>query len=204
MREEEVRSILQGLRTHIIKYTFDLAADLPISVIRNAHSAGIGYSFKTSRNIDAIAKNIVVIEDDVTDMNANSKFDPFVLWHVGIPIGHAALDVGRAPRRIDGAGKLDQHAVPGGLDDATAMRGNRRVENGFTERFEHGQRAFFVRPHKAAVPGDIRSKHRRQSPLDVFFGQMAPWKRVLICSYESTGGGLSARCNIFSADCRTG
>ena len=133
-----LNDILQGLWSYIIKYDLDLAAYLPISVIRNTHSASIGYSFKTSRNIDAITKNIIVIEDDITDMNANSKFDPFVLRHVSILISHAALDVGGAPHRIDGAGKLDQHAVPGGLDDATAMRGNRRVEKGFTERFEQG------------------------------------------------------------------
>src|SRR5580704_6708668 len=99
--------ILQGLRSYIIKYNFDFAADLPISVIQNTDSTGIRYSFKASRDIDAIAKNIIVVKDDITDVDANSKFDPFVLRHVGILINHAALDIGCAPRRIDGAGELD-------------------------------------------------------------------------------------------------
>ncbi len=73
-------------------------------------------------DVDAVAENIVVVDDDVADMDADAEFDPLILRHGGVLLGHAALDLDRAARRVDGAGELDQHAVAGGLDDAAAMR----------------------------------------------------------------------------------
>ena len=61
-------------------------------------------------------------------MNADAKFDARILRHAGVLPGHAALDFNRAARRVHGAGKLHQHAVAGGLDDAAAMCGDRRID----------------------------------------------------------------------------
>ncbi len=56
-------------------------------------------------------------------MNADAEFDPLILRHGGILLGHTALDFNRMAHRIDGAGKLDQHAVTGRLDDVASMGG---------------------------------------------------------------------------------
>ena len=36
-------------------------------------------AFKARRNVDAVAENIVVVDDDVADVNADAKFDPGIL-----------------------------------------------------------------------------------------------------------------------------
>ena len=45
-------------------------------VIGDADAAGLRNSFKPRRDVDAVAKDIVVVDDDVADMDADPKFDP--------------------------------------------------------------------------------------------------------------------------------
>jgi len=42
---------------------------------------------------------------------------------------HGALDFSGTSRGVDGARELDQRAVAGGLDDATAVRGDPGIDN---------------------------------------------------------------------------
>jgi hypothetical protein len=72
-------------------------------------------------NIDPITKDIVLFDDDIADVNADAKFDPPDLRHVGISFGHAALNFDGASHGVDDAGELNESAVPGILDDATVM-----------------------------------------------------------------------------------
>ena len=62
-------------------------------------------------NVDGITEDVVVIQNDVTDMNADPEFDPLVRRYVGILFGHTSLDFNCTADRIDGASKLDQHAI---------------------------------------------------------------------------------------------
>ena len=56
------------------------------------------------------------------------------------------LHLDRAAHRIDDAGKLDQQAVAGGLDDAAAVLGDLGVDELGADRLQRGERAFLVRP----------------------------------------------------------
>ena len=156
------------------KRDLDLAADLPLRVVGNADAAGLGDAFQPGGDVDAVAENIVVIDDDVADVDADAEFDARVLRHVGVLRGHAALDFDRAAHRIDGAGELHQHAVAGGLDDAAAMRGDTGIDQRLAQRLSVGERAFLVATHQAAVAGDIRRQHRRQPPFHALAGQDGP------------------------------
>ncbi len=111
-------NILQRLRTHIFQGDTDLAADLALGVIGDADAAGLCDSLKARGDVDAVAENIVVVDNDVADVNADAEFDPDILRHAGVLRGHAPLDFYGAFHGIDRAGELDQHAVACGLDDA--------------------------------------------------------------------------------------
>jgi hypothetical protein len=65
--------------THILEGNIDFAANLTLRVIRNADAARLGNALKPRRNVDAIAKNITVIDDDVADMDADAKFYQLIL-----------------------------------------------------------------------------------------------------------------------------
>lgn len=80
-------------------------------------------------------------------MNADAKFDPFVLRHIGILFCHAALDFVGTSHGVDHAGELNECAVPGILDDASAMISDFGIKKRPSKRSQLRQRAFFVDPY---------------------------------------------------------
>jgi hypothetical protein len=140
-------NVLQRLRTHIVEDDIDLPADLALRVVRDADAAGLCDPLQTRSDVDAVTEDIVIIDDNVADVNADAKFDPDILRHIGILSGHAVLDLYCASRGIDGAGKLYQHTVAGRLNYPASMCGDRGIDNRLSEGLEPGQRAFLVRTH---------------------------------------------------------
>jgi hypothetical protein len=82
--------------------------------------------FEPSSYIDPLAENVAILDDNIADIDADAEFDPPIGWRVGILPNHCLLHVGRATKRIDDAGEFDQQPVTGGLDQPSAMRGDRR------------------------------------------------------------------------------
>ena len=85
------------------------------------------------------------------------------------------LNFHRTARCIDRAGELDQHAVAGGLDDATAVRGNPGIDKLLPKRLQLRKRALLIAPHQPAIAGDVRRQHSRQSSSTRSLGKNAPW-----------------------------
>jgi hypothetical protein len=173
-RPHGLGNVLQGLRPKVIPTDLDLAANLPISVIGYTYAARLSDTLQPSRNVDAIAKDIVVVDNDIADMNADPVLNSDILRDVRVLRGHGTLDFDRAAGGIDRAAKFYQQAVTSGLDDAASMGSDSRVNNGFSGGLEPSQGAFLVTAHEAAVSSNIRSQHRRQSPLYPLACQWCP------------------------------
>jgi len=58
-------------------------------------------ALKARRYIDAIAKNIVAINDNVAHVDADAELDLLVRRPFGISVRHRALNVDGATNRID-------------------------------------------------------------------------------------------------------
>ena len=127
-------NVLQGLLADVIEGDIDLAADLPVRIVGDADAAGLGDALEARGDIDAIAENIVVVDDDVADVNADAKFDPEFRRHVDVSMRHLLLDLHRTPRGIDGTGEFDQHAIAGGLDDAAAVGCDPGIDDRLSKR----------------------------------------------------------------------
>src|ERR1700723_3327071 len=95
----------------------DLAANLPVRIVRDANAPRFGNAFQARRDVDAIAEDVVVVDDDITDMNPDAEFDPKLRRHAGISDRHFLLYDNGASRGIDRAAEFDQHAIAGGFDD---------------------------------------------------------------------------------------
>ena len=54
----------------------NLLADLPIGVVGDADAARLGNAFERERDVDAVAEDVVVVDDDVADVDADAEFDP--------------------------------------------------------------------------------------------------------------------------------
>src|SRR6202023_4111261 len=104
----------------VIECDIDLAANLSVCIVGDTDAAWLGYSLKARCDVDTIAEDIIVVDDDIPDMNTDAKFDPEFRRYADVLLGHLALDRHSTARCIDCAGELDQHAIPGGLDDAPA------------------------------------------------------------------------------------
>jgi hypothetical protein len=132
-----------------------------MGVVRNANAARVGDAFKAGRNVDAVAKNIVVVDYDIADVDTDAKFDALAFRDIYVAQGHAALDFDRATHGIDSAPELYEHAVASGLDDAAAIFGNLRVDQCLAAGFQAGQSAFLVGAHQAAIASDVSSQDSR-------------------------------------------
>ena len=62
---------------------------------------------------DCITKDVVFVDDNITDVNPDAEF---VLRHIDILFGHAALNFVGTSHGVDHAGELNEGAVPGILD----------------------------------------------------------------------------------------
>jgi len=48
-------------------------------IVGYEHAAGLRDPFEARGDVDAITKNIIVVDHDITDVNADAKFDPGIL-----------------------------------------------------------------------------------------------------------------------------
>src|SRR6266849_2802836 len=193
-RPHRISNIFEGLLSHIITGNLNLAPDLPIGIIGHADPARFGDALKAGSNIDPITKDIVVFNDNITDVNADAKFNPLDLRYIDIVFGHAALNFDRAAYGIYDAAELDESAVPGILDDTSVMLSDFRIEKRFSKSFQLRQRAFFVNPYQAARARDICRQNSCQPPLYVLAAQGAPPRLGEIqCSYSRIVGRCPAK-----------
>ena len=71
-------------------------------------------------DVDAVAENIVALDDDVADIDADAEFDAVGLRRPSACARAAASGSDRAGHRVHGAGEFDEHAVAHDLDDPPA------------------------------------------------------------------------------------
>jgi hypothetical protein len=161
---------------------------LPISIIGKADTTGLCDPFKARSDIDAITEDVVVVDDDVSDVDADPKSNTLMMRDVNILPSHALLNFNGTSRGIHRARELDQHAVAGGLDDASAMRGDGGINQRLSEHLELRERALLVEAHQLAITGDIRRHHSRQSSLHALAAQDAPRAQEIECLYNSIMG----------------
>ena len=127
-------NILELLWPHVVVNEVGLASYLAVSVIGYTDAAHLCDPVKPCGNVDAVAENIVVVDNDIAEMNSYSEFDPLNLRHRYVPVGHYALDFFRAADCVHRAGKLNQKAIAGRLDDPAVMRGDGRINHTCSDR----------------------------------------------------------------------
>jgi chemotaxis regulatin CheY-phosphate phosphatase CheZ len=66
----------------------------------DANAARSGQRLQARRDIDAITKDIVAVDDDVADIDADPKLESLIGRNAGITLGHAALDIHGAAHGI--------------------------------------------------------------------------------------------------------
>jgi hypothetical protein len=159
------RDVLDRLLAEVLEGEVELAQHLVVDLARDADPAGRGQSLEAGGDVDAVAVDVVVLDDHVTEVDADAERDPLAVRHPVIALGHGALNLDRALDSVDHARELDQRAVAHQLYRAAAARCDRRLEQLAAVGFQAGERTGLVRAHEARVAGHIGGEDRRKSAV---------------------------------------
>ena len=122
---------------------------------------GSASAFEAGGDVHAVAVDVVILDDDVAEVDADAERDAPVLGQLSLALGDAVLDRDRAFDGIDDARELDQGAVAHQLDDAAAVLGDQRLDEVLAQRLQARDRAGLVGRHRA---GCSRPRPRPKSP----------------------------------------
>ena len=105
---------------------WSLSAHLIAHDAADADAPRLRQGFETRRDVDAIAINVFVINDDIANVQANPKLNAPLWRNLHIALGHLPLDIDSTAYGIDDTGKLDKHAVTRRLNNAPAAIPDKR------------------------------------------------------------------------------
>ena len=109
------RDILERLLAPVLEGEVEPTRGALLNGCRNADATRLGQAFEPGRDVDPVAENVAVLDDDVAHVDANAELDAPLRWQGAIALGHGRLHLRRAAQRIDDAGELDKEAVAGGF-----------------------------------------------------------------------------------------
>ena len=123
------------------------------------------------RNVDAVAEDVVALDDDVADMNADAEADRIGAGAraANFALAELFLYLDGASNRVHRAGEFQQRTVAHELDDTAGMRGDRRIDQFAPQRVKPCKRPRLVDPHEARIPDHVGRQDRCQPPLQSFF-----------------------------------
>jgi hypothetical protein len=124
-----IGDVLESPRPKILAGGVDFAADLPVCVVRDTDAARLGKTFQARGNVDPVSEDVLVVNDDIANMDADAKLDPQLLRDPGILLDDATLNFNRALQRVDRTGELHQQPVTRSLDDASLVFGDHRIDD---------------------------------------------------------------------------
>src|SRR6516165_12636756 len=159
-------NVLDLLLAQILEAKGQPVAHLIVDRVGDEHPTGVGQGFDPRRYVDAVAIEVVTLDDHVAKIDANAPFDAAVRGDTRVSLGHRLLHRDGTAYRIDDAGKLHQQAITRGLDDATLVLGDLRIDELAAERLEAFECPLLVRLHQPRIPRHIGGKDRREPTFD--------------------------------------
>src|SRR3954447_12134761 len=105
-----------------------LVPDLVPHHPRDADPTRFGQRLEPGRHIHPVAEDIVALDNDVAEVDADTKPDAPVLGQLGAAVHHPPLNLGGAADRINNARKFHQHAITGSLYDTTVVLLDLRID----------------------------------------------------------------------------
>ena len=98
----------------------DLAARMVDRGAGDIDRPALGDLLQSHGDVDALAVDIAVLEDDVAEIDADPQIEPALGGNIVGRVGEVALRLDGAFDSVDDAVEGDQRPVAGGLDDAAA------------------------------------------------------------------------------------
>ncbi len=122
---DRARDVFEVLLAEIGEINADLASDMIVSRGRDTDAAGVGDAFKPRRNIHAVSKDVMWLDNYVADIDANTESNSGAFRVGGRKFFDAGLKLQGCSNRSDCARKLRQETIASILDDAASVFGDR-------------------------------------------------------------------------------
>jgi hypothetical protein len=139
---------------------------------RDTDAAWLGDALKPCRNIYAVAKNVMWLDNHVADVDADPESYTLIFRLRGCKCRHSGLELQCSPNRFDSAGEHRQKSIAGILDDPTTMFGDRGRYTVREERCQFGVRSLFIMVHQPRIAGYVSRQYRRQPAFN------PDWRRL--------------------------
>jgi len=147
----------------VLEGGLDLARHLIVGIAAERNATRLGKRLQTRRDVDAVAIDVVAFDDNVAQVDADSKDDALVFVGRRVALGHALLHRDRTGDSVDDAWELDQGAVTHQLDDPPAVPGDQGIDEFGAVRLKRGKRARLIFFHEARVTDHIGGKYGSQA-----------------------------------------
>src|SRR6516164_7679574 len=133
---------------------------------RDADAAGFCDALKPRRNIHAVPKNVVRLDNYVADIDAHTEGNLPVCDIVKCKFLDTGLELHSSSNRLDRARKLRQEPVPGVFYNAATVIGNCRGNSVRKERSQFGMCSLLIIVHEPRIASHVGCQYRRQPALD--------------------------------------
>jgi hypothetical protein len=153
-----------------------LALDLIEGAARDQEAAGLGQGFEAGGDVDAVAEQVVPVDHDVAEVDADPKLDPSRARPPDVDLGDRRLDLERRPDRLDGACELRDRAVAGAAEHAAAMAGDQLLDHR-PAGVQRRQRRLLVLRHQPAEADHVGRQDRGDPALDLRLSHDQPLQR---------------------------
>ena len=121
--------ILQSLLARVLNLERHLIARVIEDCLRDADTAGFGNGLKPCRDVDAVPKDVMRLDDYVADVDAHTERNAPVFSIIHCKFMDTVLELHRSSNRLDRARKLRQEPVAGILHDVAAVFCDYRLDN---------------------------------------------------------------------------
>jgi hypothetical protein len=122
-------NVLEGLFAQIVEGEVETPGYVLLNTSGHANASWLGKTLQPSRDIHPVTEDVVLLDNNVALVNADTEFDAIVARCTGISRIHPVLPLGRTTQCINHTGKFDQQAITGRFNDAAPMFGDLRVYN---------------------------------------------------------------------------
>jgi hypothetical protein len=159
--------VLEALFAGIVYAELHLPWELFVNSSGHEHAAGLRNLLQPRGDVDAVADQVVAIDNDIAEMDADAKNDGFLGGSVELRPFELLLDRRSTIHRLDYRRELDQHAVAHQLDCAPAMLGDQRFDDLLASCFQGGKGPDLVGFHHAREADDVGGQNSRYLSLYV-------------------------------------
>src|SRR6266436_3916812 len=158
--------VLDALVAEILEFeVVQSVTDLITHRAGDADATGLGEGFEARRHVDAVAKDVVFLNDHVAQIDADAELHPPRRRDVRVTSRHSALNLGSAQHGVGDAVEFDQHAVASGLDDAATVLRDSRIDELDPMGLETRERPRLVDLHQPTVADHVSGEDRGEPAL---------------------------------------